>query len=156
MFKLLNDKDDFSLKKTIDYAINNHNKILWNRDIDLVKLEEFKSKILWIQKNEFESIRTLRNKHYAHTDKMRFKFSSNLTFTKCWEIIETIQHIFISLNIHLNGTQYIFSMFWDEPSEVFKLNRYRKVEQYLLNELRAKHDLGELQKIRNITQGKED
>lgn len=58
--------------------------------------------------------------------------------------------IFCYLNLHLNKEQFIFSLVEKEICEIKLLQKHKKINKYVYNELRKSPNIGKLQEVRNI------
>jgi len=152
--KLLNPNEDFSLIKTLNYILSNRKRIDWKRVLTASRIAELILKIEILNSEHLESFKNLRDRHYAHNDKNKFDHDYNVTLKKCWESLLVVQEIFIELNLSLLNEQYIFSILTIEPYEIVTLLKYKQINEMLITELRKGPDLGELQKVRDITLGK--
>jgi hypothetical protein len=152
--KLLNPNEDFSLLKTLNYIQSNRKRIEWKRELKADRINELILEIENLNSEHLESFKNLRDKHYAHNDKKKFDLEYNVTLKKCWETLLIVQEIFIELSLSLLNEQYIFSILTKEPYEIISLLKYKRINEMVLTELKKGADIGNLQKVRDITLGK--
>lgn len=152
--KVLNHNEDFSLIKTIDYAMSNWKRISWDRETKIEKLKTLKERIEKLNLEQLKNFKDLRDKHYAHNDKKKHEFESKVTLVNCWQCLKIIQEIFGELYLALLNKQIFFEVSVKEPQEIVSISRYQQIKKYVLSELRESPDIGKLQVVRNITLGK--
>lgn len=150
MHKILNQNEDFSLISTINFAQSNIKKILWKHQIIYENLEKLKAKLESLDKKGLQSLKDLRDKHYAHNDKNKDKLKIELSLLKCWKMLETAQEIFNTLNYHFNNRTLMFENFFHPPNEIYKVYRYELIREMYFAEIVKYPEDGTLIRINQI------
>ena len=137
--KVLNPKEHFSLKKTINCAKSNINKIEWNKQITQIDLNKLDLQINDLIESKLEKVKTLRNNQYAHLDKNKDSIEYDLRLMDMYEIIEKSEMIYKKLSSYYKGSDAIFNIWKNPPDEIISLTKYHKIrdlllEKYLKNE----------------------
>lgn len=133
--KILNPKEHFSLKKTINYAKSNINKIDW-----YIKPTQEDLKIIEIQIDELiedklQKVKNLRNKHYAHLDKNKDSIKYDLRLIDMYEVLEKSEIIYKRISHLSNKSGAIFNIWHQPPNEIINLSKYRKINNLLLEKI---------------------
>ncbi len=154
--KLLDSKEHFCLLSLVNYLLTNEKEIEWKRDFEKSKLIVYRDEILKLEKENLKSIKTLRDKFYAHTDKnRRDHLPVPYSFQKGCEILKQLREIFEDIIFHLNNQKIMFDHILSTlTGEMVILYRYKQIRELIFEKLKESPNLGELQQIRDITIGK--
>ncbi|MFY0712836.1 hypothetical protein J1D01_04100 [Seonamhaeicola sp. NFXS20] len=131
--KILNPEEHFSLKKTINFAKSNINKIEWNKQMTQTDLSQIEFQIDDLIERNLEKVKKLRNKQYAHLDKNKDKIEYDLRLIDVYETIEKSEIIYKKLLSHFKGSDVIFNKWREPPNEIISLYKYHKIRKLLLD-----------------------
>ncbi|WP_281979616.1 hypothetical protein [Tenacibaculum mesophilum] len=131
IFKLIGDKEDYSIKKLLNFCISNRKKIEWYNKISLEKLNSLNNDLL-ITSKKFEQIKGLRNKYYAHNDKNKKSFTYKLSSLELWEVLEELQNIFIDINLKFNNNHWYFDIQYSSPQVIQNLSKFKQLQRIIL------------------------
>jgi hypothetical protein len=148
--KLLDSKEDFSLSKTLNYAISNRKRIIWKNELTNEKIVEIREEIHLIEIKYLENFKYLRDKYFAHLDKDRGKVKIPLLLEDFWDLLKVIEKIYNFFTFHLTHETTVFSIPIEKNSELINLNKFKRIRLMILNELEQNPDIGKLQKVREI------
>jgi hypothetical protein len=153
--KIIDSKEHFSLLSLVNYIITHRKTIVWKREeIQIERLESIKEEIIKIQNLHLKDIKDLRDKFYAHTDKNRHEIEITFTLNQGWEILKEIRKLFEEIALKLNNQTIMFSVSSNLINEMVLLQRYKMIEKLIISKLKEHPNIGELQPIRDIIQGK--
>ncbi len=114
-----------------------------------------KNELRKIEELHLKKIKNLRDKFYTHTDKDRHKLELTFSLKIGWEILEQLREFFEEILHKLNNQKVIFSTIQSNiTNEIVLLNRYKLIQNMILEKLKENNDIGELQIVRNIMLGK--
>lgn len=130
LYKLIDERENYNLYSLINYCKTNISKINWEREINLAKLNQLENDITNVP-SHFKDISLLRNKHYAHNDKNKKKFNTQISLKDFWHVLKTLQNVFSTIIIHFNNDQWIFDIQYRKPNVIKNAYKYKKtVELY--------------------------
>lgn len=130
--KILNPTQDFSLHKTLNFMISNHKNIHWHESPRMEELNNYNLEIESLIYNKLESIKTLRDKNYAHLDKNRENYKYNFRLIDAYETIGKFQEIYRNLIFNFNGSGVVFNTWNNPPNEIIFLSKYHMLRKSLL------------------------
>ncbi|WP_413788382.1 hypothetical protein [Tenacibaculum sp. 1B UA] len=148
--KLLNPNEHFSLKKTINFAKSNINKIEWNIKPTQEHLKTIELQIDELIENYLQKVKNLRNNHYAHLDKNKDTIIYDLRLKDMYQIMEKSEIIYKNLVSHFNNSGAIFNIWKNPPNEILSLSKYHKIRKLLLDKYLANEWNDELNQIWGI------
>lgn len=148
-YKLIGKREDFNLHRTLEFCKINRNKIEWHQKISLDKLNTLSEKIN-IVSQKFSDIQELRNKHYAHRDKNKDSFPSNVTLVELWEVLDSLQEVFRELNVDFDNMNWFFSLQYREPNIISEIDKYRRLRTLIHNEFSDKKESINTDKLAKI------
>lgn len=133
--KILNPKEHFSLKKTINFAKSNINKIDWNIKPTQEDLNIIECQIDELIEDKLKKVKDLRNNHYAHLDKNKDTVKYDLRLIDMYDVIEKSEIIYKKISLLLNNTEAIFNIWHQPPSEIVNLSKFLKIKNLLLDKI---------------------
>jgi len=149
--KIIDSKEHFSLLSLVNYMILHRKTIVWKgEEIQIERLESNKEEIIKIQDLHLKDIKDLRDKFYAHTDKNRHEIEITFTLNQGWEILKELRNLFEEIVFKLNNQRITLSVSSNLINEMVLLQRYKMIESVI----KGHPNIGELQPIRDIMQGK--
>jgi len=149
IYKITGNKEDYNLRKVIEFCKINRKSIDWHYEISLEKLN-FLSEELEKVSDKFDKIKVLRDTQYAHNDKNKNKFVNNLTLNELWNVLDGLQDIFSRLNVDFDNLQWIFKIQYTQSDIIPKLFKYYQLHDLIYSEFSkdsANIDTNELIKI---------
>ena len=165
LMKLISEKEneDFSLFKTINYINCNQKKISWHEKFHNGELEKLKDSMR-LDKDKYDNLKKLRDKHYAHTDKKIFQedyIAPRIPVEDLLNYLENVCAVYVDLWIHLNGNQEKANEQFDTfcllregagyIHELYELHKYYLISNLYYREINKKGPLNPLLKeIRKI------
>ncbi|PJJ09747.1 hypothetical protein CLU83_3118 [Flavobacterium sp. 1] len=153
--KILDSKEDFSIISSVNFLITNRKKIVWkNSEIQLERLNFIRDEIKSIENLHLKSIKILRDKFYAHTDKNRHEIELSFNLQLGWEILKQLRAFFEEIVLKVNNQHIMFSVLSNLTNEMVLLQRYKLIQNMIQLKLKEQPNIGELQKVRDIMQGK--
>lgn len=150
--KILNPNEHFSLKKTIDFAKSNINRIDWYKQINKTDLDEMEFQVNDLIERNLENVKTLRNKQFAHLDKYKDTYKYDLLFIDIYETMEKSEIIYKNLSSHFSNSDAIFNVWKNPPNEIIDLAKFHKIRKLLLDKYLNNdwnNDFNEIWKIIN-------
>ncbi|MDO6812084.1 hypothetical protein [Tenacibaculum soleae] len=150
--KILNPKEYFSLKKTINFAKSNIHKIEWNNQMTQAELNQIELQINDLIEHNLEKIKTLRNNQYAHLDKNKDTIEYDLRLIDMYETIEKSETIYKKILSHFKSSDALFNIWKNPPDEIINLSKYHKIRKLLLDKYLKNEwsdDLDQIWKILN-------
>ncbi len=152
--KLLAPKEDYSLKKLLNYANSNYSNINWVKKPENSQLKNCLNDIELIEKNYLSDLKTLRDKHFAHLDEDRNEIVLSTQFKDCWYVLEEIIKVFNELRWWVTGSETLFWPENEKPSEILIMLRYKKVRNYIQERRMQEPNNELLEKINNLMRGR--
>ena len=131
IYKLLDKNGDYNLLKTIGFCKQNLGKINWHNKIDFQTLEKLEQKLNYPDET-LSTIKTLRDKFYAHSDKNRFSYNLQIDKEELWKILDNLQDVFRILCSHYNNTCWIFKIQYKGTPELRSLSNYSDLRKFVM------------------------
>lgn len=139
---ILNSKEHHSLAVLIRTLLKDPS-VKWDNSNAKLKMENALARIEVLESTHITTLRTLRDKFWAHRDRQRNNHTVSLSYEVGWLILDELKQIFNIVNIQVWQTETRFDILSNrEPIELAHLARYGKMYQRLQPErLRPANDL---------------
>lgn len=139
---ILNSREHHSLAALIRILLND-TSLNWAEDGSKREVEKALARIDALESTHITTLRTLRDKFWAHRDRQRNNHTVSLTYDTGWLILDELKQIFNVVNIQALKTETRFDILSNkEPIELAHLARYSKMYERLQPErLRPSDDL---------------
>lgn len=150
IYKITGKNEDYNLGKVIEFCKINRKKIDWHYKISLEKLNLLSKELDRIS-DKFEKIKDLRNTNYAHNDKNKNKFVTELTLFELWDVLDGLQDIFSRLNVDFDNLHWIFKIQYTQSNIIPNLYKYDQLHQLIASEVSKNNSTIEINELLKIT-----
>jgi hypothetical protein len=139
---ILHCKEHHSLATLIRKLLED-SSLKWADENSKHKMEDALARIETLESVHINTLRTLRDKFWAHRDRQRNNHAVSFTYNTAWLILEEMKQIYNIVNMQILQTETRFDVLSSrEPIELAHLARYSKMYERLRPEmLRPADDL---------------